>query len=65
MFLLPATLVTALIAPPYGAVELAPGLSPRFYLGLPPVELGKRQSGICAQGSHSCMFCATTHLPSI
>ncbi|RFU33315.1 hypothetical protein B7463_g2984, partial [Scytalidium lignicola] len=55
LFLVPSTLVSALYAPQFGVVEVAEGLSPRFYLGLPPVALGKRQSGACGAGFHSCL----------
>jgi hypothetical protein len=37
----------------YGAMEMAAGLSPRFYLGNSP-ELARRQSGLCPSDEHSC-----------
>lgn len=38
----------------YGAIpELGPGMSPRYFLGIPPIV--KRQSGSCGANKHHCM----------
>ena len=41
------------VAQQYGAMpELGPGMSPRYFLGIPPVV--KRQSGSCGANKHHC-----------
>ncbi len=50
------TMADIAVAQQYGAMlELGEGISPRYFLGSPPLE--KRQSGVCAAGQHHCRTC--------